>query len=343
MFRFGKDIGIDLGTASVLVYVKGKGVVLQEPSVVAMDKESGKVLKVGEDARKMLGKTPGNILALRPLKDGVISDYHMTRRMLREFVRKVSPVRLFKPNLVVCTPSGITEVEERAIIDAGIQAGARRVYLIEEPLVAAIGAGIKIAEPEGNMIVDIGGGTTDIAVIALSGVVQSDSIKVAGDKFNEAVVRYIRKKYNLLVGERTAEEAKIQVGCVYPQEEQKSMLLRGRDLVNGLPREITITSEELMEAFGPPAARILKAIHNVLEHTPPELVGDVSANGITMTGGGSLLTGFATLIREATGIETRVAEDAICCVARGTGMSLDSIGNMKDGTMNFARRRQMNR
>ena len=342
MFRFGKDIGIDLGTASVLVYVKGKGVVLREPSVVAMDKESGRVLKVGEEAQRMLGRTPGNILALRPLKDGVISDYHMTQRMLREFVRKVSSVRLFKPNLVVCTPSGITEVEERAVIDAGLQAGARRDYLVEEALAAAIGAGIKIAEPEGHMIVDIGGGTTDVAVIALSGVVQSDSIKVAGDKFNEAVIRYIRKKHSLLVGERTAEEAKIQIGRVYPTGEEKSMSLRGRDLINGLPREINITSGELMEAFAPPASRILEAIHGVLEQTPPELVGDISANGITMTGGGSLLTGFDTLIQEATGIETRVAEDAVCCVARGTGMSLDCISNMKDGTVNFARRRQMN-
>lgn len=341
MFNFSKDIGIDLGTATVLVYVRGKGVVLREPSVVAMDKDSGKLLKVGTEAQRMLGRTPGNIVAIRPLREGVISDYDMTERMLKEFIRKVSSFRLFKPRVVICVPSGITEVEERAVIDAGIQAGARRVYLIEEPLAAAIGAGVDISQPDGHMIVDIGGGTADVAVISLSGIVASASIKIAGDQFDESIIKYIRRKHNVLIGERTAEELKISIGCVYPLEEELTMEIKGRCLMTGLPRGFEVSSAEMIEAFEEPSARILEAIHSVLERTPPELVADISTNGIIMTGGGALVKGFDKLIESHTGIETRVAEDAISCVAYGTGKSLENVAEMQDGTMNLSRRKQM--
>ena len=341
-YSMGRDIGMDLGTASVLIFVKGKGVVLREPSVVALDKNTGRLLKVGDEAQKMLGRTPGNIVAIRPLREGVISDYDMTERMIREFLKKLTGFRLFKPRLIICVPSGITEVEERAVIDAGIQAGARRVYLIEEPVAAAIGAGIDIAKPDGHMVVDIGGGTTDIAVISLSGIVESTSIKVAGDLFDEAVVKYIRRKHNVLVGDRTAEELKIRIGCVYPREEELEAEVKGRDLMTGLPRVFTVTSNEMLEAFDEVSSRIVEAIHSVLERTPPELVADISTNGIIMTGGGSLVYGFDKLIEEKTGIETHVADDAISCVAYGTGKSLDWISDMQDGTMNLSRRKQMN-
>ena len=343
MCSLAKDIGIDLGTASVLVYIKGKGVVLNEPSVVAIDKNTGRLLKVGAEAQAMLGRTPGNIVAIRPLRDGVISDYDMTERMLKEFIRKVTGgFHLFPPRIMVCVPSGITEVEERAVIDAGRQAGARRVYLIEEPVAAAIGAGIDITQPDGHMVVDIGGGTSDIAVISLSGVVESASIKVAGDQFNESIVKYMRRKHNILIGERTAEQMKMEIGCVYPKEEEATIEIKGRCLMTGLPKTITVNSTEMMEAFEEPVERILEAVHNVLERTPPELVADISNNGIVMTGGGSLVDGFDKLITARTGIHTVVAEDAISCVAEGTGKSLDSLGDMQDGTVNLSRRRQMN-
>ena len=343
MCSLAKDIGIDLGTASVLVYIKGKGVVLNEPSVVAIDKNTGRLLKVGAEAQAMLGRTPGNIVAIRPLRDGVISDYDMTERMLKEFIRKVTGgFHLFPPRIMVCVPSGITEVEERAVIDAGRQAGARRVYLIEEPVAAAIGAGIDITKPDGHMVVDIGGGTSDIAVISLSGVVESASIKVAGDQFNEAIVKYMRRKHNILIGERTAEQMKMEIGCVYPKEEEATIEIKGRCLMTGLPKTITVNSTEMMEAFEEPVERILEAVHNVLERTPPELVADISNNGIVMSGGGSLVDGFDKLITARTGIHTVVAEDAISCVAEGTGKSLDSLGDMQDGTVNLSRRRQMN-
>lgn len=342
MCSLAKDIGIDLGTASVLVYVKGKGVVLNEPSVVALDKNTGKLLKVGADAQAMLGRTPGNIIAIRPLREGVISDYDMTERMLKEFIKKVTTFSLFKPRLLICVPSGITEVEERAVIDAGIQAGARKVYLIEEPVAAAIGAGIDITQPDGHMVVDIGGGTADIAVISLSGVVESCSIKVAGDQLNEAVIKYMRRKHNLLVGERTAEDMKIKIGCVFPKEEEETIEVKGRCLLTGLPKVVTVSSTEMMDAFEEPVERIMEAIHSVLERTPPELVADVSTNGIVMTGGGSLVSGFDKLVEARTGIHTMIAEDAISCVAIGTGKSLDSLGSMQDGTMNLSRRKQMN-
>ena len=342
MCSLAKDIGIDLGTASVLVYIKGKGVVLNEPSVVAIDKNTGRLLKVGAEAQAMLGRTPGNIVAIRPLREGVISDYDMTERMLREFLHKVvGGFQLFKPRVIICVPSGITEVEERAVIDAGIQAGARKVYLIEEPVAAAIGAGIDITQPDGHMVVDIGGGTADIAVISLSGVVESASIKIAGDQLNEAVVKYMRRKHNLLVGERTAEEMKKQIGCVFPKDEEETMDVKGRCLLTGLPKVVTVSSTEMMDAFEEPVERIMEAIHSVLERTPPELVADVSTNGIIMTGGGSLVYGFDKLVTARTGIHTTVADDAISCVVLGTGKSLDSLNAMQDGTMNLSRRKQM--
>ena len=335
------DIGIDLGTASVLVFVKGKGIALNEPSVVAVDKMTGKILAVGADAQSMLGRTPGNIIAVRPLREGVISDYDMTEKMIREFIKMVLGFRLFKPNVIICIPSVITEVEERAVIDAGIQAGAKKVFLIEEPVAAAIGAGIDIAKPNGNMIVDIGGGTTDVAVISLGGIVEATSIKVAGDKFDEAIIKYIRRKHNVLIGERTAEEMKINIGCVYPRPEDKTMEVKGRCLMTGLPRTFTVSSSEMIEAFEEVTVKILEAVHSVLERTAPELVGDIATNGIVMTGGGSLVSGFDKLVSARTGIHTVIAEDAISCVALGTGKSLDSLNNMQDGTMNLSRKRQM--
>ena len=340
MSLFSSDIGIDLGTATVLVYVKGKGVVLNEPSVVAVDKVSGKILAVGEEAQSMLGRTPGNIVAIRPLREGVISDYEMTERMIKEFIAKVQGIHLFKPNVVICVPSIITEVEERAVVDAGLQSGASHVYLIEEPVAAAIGAGIDITKPEGHMVVDIGGGTSD--VISLKGVVESASIKVAGDQFNEAIVKYMRRKHNILIGERTAEQMKMQIGCVFPKEEETTIEIKGRCLMTGLPKTITVTSTEMLEAFEEPVERILEAVHGVLERTPPELVADIANNGIVMTGGGSLVDGFDKLITARTGIHTVVAENAISCVAIGTGKSLEDVESMQDGTMNLSRRRQMN-
>ncbi|NLU24839.1 MAG: rod shape-determining protein MreB [Clostridiales bacterium] len=343
MCALAKDIGIDLGTASVLVYVKGRGVILNEPSVVAIDKNTGRLLKVGSDAQAMLGRTPGNIVAIRPLREGVISDYDMTERMLKEFIHKVAGgVQMMKPRVIICVPSGITEVEERAVVDAGIQAGARKVYLIEEPVAAAIGAGIDIAKPDGHMVVDIGGGTSDIAVISLSGVVESTSIKVAGDQFNESIVKYMRRKHNILIGERTAELMKMEIGCVFPKEEEQTIEIKGRCLMTGLPKTVSVSSTEMMEAFEEPVERILEAVHGVLERTPPELVADISNNGIVMTGGGSLVDGFDKLITARTGIHTVVAEDAISCVAEGTGKSLEWISSMQDGTVNLSRRKQMN-
>ena len=338
---FSSDIGIDLGTATVLVYVKGKGVVLNEPSVVAVDKVSGKILSVGAEAQKMLGRTPGNIIAIRPLREGVISDYEMTERMIKEFIRKVQGFRLFKPNVVICVPSIITEVEERAVIDAGTQAGAKRVFLIEEPVAAAIGAGIDIAKPNGNMVVDIGGGTTDVAVISLGGIVESTSIKIAGDKFDEAIVKYVRRKHNALIGERTAEQIKKTIGCVYPRTEEVTMEVKGRCLMTGLPRTFTVNSTEILDALEEVSASIVEAIHWVIERTPPELTGDISTNGIVMTGGGSLIWGFDKLIASKTGIPTHVADEAISCVAYGTGNCLENLSGMQDGTMNLSRQRQM--
>ena len=342
MCSIAKDIGIDLGTASVLVYVKGKGVVLNEPSVVAIDKNTGKLLKVGAEAQAMLGRTPGNIVAIRPLREGVISDYDMTERMLREFLHKVvGGFQLFKPRVIICVPSGITEVEERAVVDAGIQAGARRVYLIEEPVAAAIGAGIDISKPDGHMVVDIGGGTSDIAVISLKGVVESASIKVAGDQFNEAIVKYMRRKHNILIGKRTAEELKIGIACLVPRAEVGIQEVKGRCLTTGLPKSVKISSVELVEAIAEPARDILETIHMVLERTPPELVADVAQNGIIMAGGGSLIYGFDQLVEKDTGIRTTVVDDALSCAAFGSGKMLMNLNDMQDGMVNLARKRQM--
>ena len=325
----GTDIGIDLGTASVLVYVKGKGVVLKEPSVVAFDRNTNKINAIGEEARLMLGRTPGNIVAVRPLRQGVISDYTVTEKMLSYFISRTVGKSLFgrKPRISVCVPSGATEVEKKAVEDATYQAGAREVSIIEEPVAAAIGAGIDIAKPCGNMIVDIGGGTADIAVISLGGVVVSNSIKVAGDDFDEAIVRFMRKKHNLLIGERTAEEIKINVGTVYKRPENLTMDVRGRNLVTGLPKTVTVTSEETEEALREPAYQIVDAVHNVLERTPPELAADISDRGIVLTGGGSLIQGLEELIEEKTGINTMTAEDPLTAVAIGTGKYIEYLAD----------------
>ena len=325
----GTDIGIDLGTASVLVYVKGKGVVLKEPSVVAFDRNTNKIKAIGEEARLMLGRTPGNIVAVRPLRQGGISDYTVTEKMLSYFISRTVGKSLFgrKPRISVCVPSGATEVEKKAVEDATYQAGAREVSIIEEPVAAAIGAGIDIAKPCGNMIVDIGGGTADIAVISLGGVVVSNSIKVAGDDFDEAIVRFMRKKHNLLIGERTAEEIKINVGTVYKRPENLTMDVRGRNLVTGLPKTVTVTSEETEEALREPAYQIVDAVHNVLERTPPELAADISDRGIVLTGGGSLIQGLEELIEEKTGINTMTAEDPLTAVAIGTGKYIEYLAD----------------
>ena len=325
----GTDIGIDLGTASVLVYVKGKGVVLKEPSVVAFDRNTNKIKAIGEEARLMIGRTPGNIVAVRPLRQGVISDYTVTEKMLSYFISRTVGKSLFgrKPRISVCVPSGATEVEKKAVEDATYQAGAREVSIIEEPVAAAIGAGIDIAKPCGNMIVDIGGGTADIAVISLGGVVVSNSIKVAGDDFDEAIVRFMRKKHNLLIGERTAEEIKINVGTVYKRPENLTMDVRGRNLVTGLPKTVTVTSEETEEALREPAYQIVDAVHNVLERTPPELAADISDRGIVLTGGGSLIQGLEELIEEKTGINTMTAEDPLTAVAIGTGKYIEYLAD----------------
>ena len=343
MSFLSKDVGVDLGTANTLVYMKGKGIIMREPSVVAVDTKTDEVRCVGAEAKAVIGRTPGSIVAVRPLKDGVIADFDITANMLENFLKKACGNSMFsRPRVVICIPSGVTEVERRAVREATLKAGARQVSVIEEPMAAAIGAGLPISEPTGSMIVDIGGGTADIAVISLSGVVESASIKIAGDQFNEAVVKYMRRKHNLLVGERTAEQMKMQIGCVFPKEEETTIEIKGRCLMTGLPKTITVTSTEMLEAFEEPVERILEAVHGVLERTPPELVADISNNGIVMTGGGSLVDGFDKLIEARTGIHTVVAEGAISCVAEGTGRSLDSLNSMTDGTVNLSRRKQMN-
>ena len=314
------DIGIDLGTASILVYVKGKGVVLKEPSVVAFDRDTNRIKAIGEEARLMLGRTPGNIVAVRPLRQGVISDYTVTEKMLKYFIQKaVGKQRFRKPLISICVPSQVTEVERKAVEDAAFQAGARDLKIIEEPIAAAIGAGIDIARPCGNMIVDIGGGTSDIAVISLGGTVVSASIKIAGDDFDDAIVRYMRKKHNLLIGERTAEDIKIRIGSAYPRPESVTVDVRGRNLVTGLPKTITVTSEETEEALKDTTSQIVEAVHSVLEKTPPELAADIADRGIVLTGGGSLLYGLEELIESKTGITTMTAEDPMTAVAIGTG------------------------
>ena len=324
------DNVIDLLTASIMEYIKGKGIVLKEPSVVSFDRDTNEIKEIGEEARKMIGRTPGNIVAIRPLRQGVISDYDITEKMLKYFIKKAMGKKtLRKPRISVCIPSGATEVEKKAVEDATYQAGAREVSIIEEPVAAAIGAGIDISKACGNMIVDIGGGTSDVAVISLGGTVVSTSVKIAGDDFDEAIVRYMRKKHNLLIGERTAEEIKIAIGSAYPRPEMTTMDVRGRNLVTGLPKTMTVTADEMMDALKEPAMHIVEAVHNVLERTPPELAADVYERGIVMTGGGSLLRGLDELIEEKTGINTMVAEDAMTVVATGTGKFIEFIHDKK--------------
>ncbi len=325
------DIGIDLGTSSVLVYIKGRGVVLKEPSVVALNKDTNKVVAYGEDARLMLGRTPENIVAVRPLRQGVISDYTLTEQMLKYFISKAVGRRtLRKPRVSVCIPSGATEVEKKAVEDATYHAGAREVTIIEEPVAAAVGAGIDISKAQGNMIIDIGGGTSDIAVIALDGPVVSESIKTAGDDFDEAILRYMRKKHNLLIGERTAEDIKVTIGCVSKRPENITMEVRGRNLVTALPKTVVVSADEIMDALMEPAMMIVNAVHNVLERTPPELAADIYERGIVMTGGGSLLYGLDKLLNEKTGINCVLAEDPLTAVAIGTGKFIDIINEEED-------------
>lgn len=325
------DIGVDLGTANVLVYIKGKGIVLREPSVVAIDRDTNQVLEIGEEARRMLGRTPGNIVAIRPLREGVIADYDTTESMLRHFIEKVAGRSfLFKPRIMVCIPSGVTTVEKRAVLEAAVQAGARKTYLIEEPLAAALGAGLEISEPYGSMVVDIGGGTTDVAVISLGGIVVSESLRIGGDKFDEAIVRYVKKEYNVMIGERTAEEIKINVGTAIRDARQGSLEVRGRDLLTGLPKTIKLVVNETCEALDEPVSRIIQCVKKVLEDTPPELSSDIMDRGIVMTGGGALLFGLDTLIQKETGIPTYLAEDPLSCVALGTGKALESIDKLED-------------
>ncbi|WP_123932003.1 rod shape-determining protein [Thermodesulfitimonas autotrophica] len=324
---FSRDLGIDLGTANSLVYVKGRGVVLREPSVVAIQKDTGQILAVGEEAKQMIGRTPGNIVAIRPLKDGVIADFDTTQAMIRYFINKALRGRRFflRPRVVIGVPSGVTTVEERAVREAALQAGAREVYLIEEPLAAAIGAGLPVHEPTGNMIVDIGGGTTEVAVISLGGIVTSRSIRVAGDEMDEAIIQYVKKQYSLMIGERTAEEIKIKIGSAYKPEGLGSEDVRGRDLVTGLPKTVRVSAEQIYEALSEPVAAILEAIKATLERTPPELAADIMDRGIIMAGGGALLKGLDRLVSEQTGMPVSLADDPLLAVVRGTGYVLDNI------------------
>ena len=319
------DIAIDLGTATTLVYVKGRGIVLCEPSVVAVQRGSSKPLAVGEEAKRMIGRTPGNISAIRPMKDGVIADFEVTEEMLRYFIKKVQPRKVNKPQVVVAIPSGITEVEKRAVRDSALRAGAREVFLVEEPKAAAIGVGLPIHEPGGNMIIDIGGGTTEMAVISLDGVVVSKSIRIAGDEMDQSVIEHLRKAYNLLIGERTAEEIKIRIGSAYPLEEEMTMEVRGRDLVAGMPKTVTITSEEVREALSEPIRLIVESARATLEKTPPELSADLIDRGVVLAGGGSLLRGLDKLLAEETGLPVHVAENPVTAVALGVGKGLENI------------------
>ena len=326
---FSRDMGIDLGTANSLVHVKGKGIVLMEPSVVAIQRDTKAVLAVGNEAKQMIGRTPGNIIAIRPMKDGVIADFDVTQTMLRHFILKAHRRTLFKPRVLVAVPSGVTEVERRAVIDATLQAGAREAYLIEEPMAAAIGAGLPVHEPTGNMIVDIGGGTTEVAVISLGGIVTSKSIRIAGDEMDEAVVNYVKRTYNLLIGERTAEEIKIQIGSAYPLNDGETMDIRGRDLVTGLPKTLTVTAEEIRKALSEPVAAIIDAIKVTLEKTPPELAADIMDRGIVMTGCGSLLRGVDRLVADQTGMPVNIADEPLLGVVRGTGKALEELGTLR--------------
>lgn len=327
---FSNDLGIDLGTALVLVYVKGQGIVLTEPSVVAMDKETKNILSIGTEAKKMLGKTPANIVAVRPLRDGVIADFEATQKMIKYFIYKANKARrLLHPRIVIGVPSGITDVERRSVREAAEQAGAREVYIIEEPMAAAIGAGIPIQEPEGNMIVDIGGGTTDVAVISLGGMVVTKAIDVAGDKMDEAIIQYFRRKYNLLIGDNTAEIVKIQIGSVFPMQEELSKEVKGRDQVSGLPKTITVTSEEIRSALSEPIKSIIEVVKDTLEETPAELAADLVDRGFVLAGGGALLRGLPELLHQETELPINIADDPLACVVKGTGIYLEELDNIK--------------
>ena len=339
MSFLSKDLGIDLGTANVVIYAEGKGIVLREPAVVAVDKNTGRVLKVGAAARNMLGRTPGNVAALRPMRDGVVSDYEMTQKMLTEFFHRISRFSFVKPRVIISVPSGVTSIEERAVVQIAQEAGARRVYLIQEPLAAALGANLSFSGPDGHMVVDIGGGTTDIGVLTMNGLANSASIKVAGDAFDEAIIRYLRKKFGLLVGQTTAEEAKVTVGSVYERSETVVTKIKGRDFKTGLAREVVISSSDMVEALCRPARQITDEVLSVLEQTTPELVADIARNGIVLTGGGSQIWGMDKLLSERTGMNCTVADDADSCVAYGCGKSLSWINRMMEGPINFARRK----
>ncbi len=341
MLFFERDIAIDLGTMTTLMYVRGRGIRLRESSLVAMDSSNGRLLRIGEEAKKMLGRTPANIVPISPIVNGVISDYDMTARMLKEFIGRITSFSLFKPRVLICVPGSITGVEERALIDAAIEAGARKVYLKEASLATAVGAGIDITKADGHLVVDIGSGTTEVAVVSLGGVVEQESIKTAGAAFDEAIVRFIRKKHNLLIGLRTAEELKLSIGCVYPRPEVTYEEVKGRCLVTGLPRSVTISSADMVEALEEPMAQLMEAIHLVLERTPPELVGDVSENGIVLSGGGSQIWGLDKLVTEQTGIDAVLVDDALSCTAYGAGRMLQNLNDMQEGMINLARRRQM--
>ena len=338
---FTQDLGIDLGTSNVLIYVDGKGVVIRDPSVVAVDKNSGKILQVGAAARNMLGRTPGNVVAMRPLKDGVVCDHELTVKMLQTMFRSITKSSVFspKPRVVISVPSGITEVEERTVINAAAEAGARRVYLIEEPLAAALGAGLDLNSPTGHMVVDIGAGTTDIAVLSMNGVATSSSLKVAGDAFDEAIARYVRRKHGVIIGQTTAEDVKIQIGCVYPRVDDPTMVVKGRDSKNGIPRELMLSSSEICEVLNRMGRQIADEVISVLEDTSPELVGDIAHTGIVLTGGGSLIYGMDMLITERTGVRCTLADDAASCVVYGCGKSLAWINTMTEGPINVAKKR----
>ena len=328
---FSKDIGIDLGTANTLIFMKGKGIIMREPSVVAVDTRNDTVRYVGQDAKEVIGRTPGSIVAVRPLKDGVIADFDITASMLQIFIRKVcNNSVLARPRIIICIPSGVTEVERRAVREAAFKAGAKHVSIIEEPMAAAIGAGLPIAEATGSMVVDIGGGTSEVAVISLGGIVASRSVRVGGDELDNSIIQYIKRKYNLLIGERTAEDIKINIGSAFPLEEEATMDIKGRDLMDGLPKNIQITSEEIREALADPLSMVLDAIRTTLEKTPPELSADIIDHGITLTGGGALLRGLDQLIEKETGMPVHIAESPLDCVAMGTGRVLDDIDRLRD-------------
>ena len=327
--KLSRDIGIDLGTANILVYEEGKGIVLREPSVVAVDKNTGKVLQVGAAARNMLGRTPGNIVAVRPLRDGVISDYEMTEKMLDQFLKKISKFSLIKPRVIVCVPSGVTEVEERAVIQATMEAGARRVYLIEEPYAAALGAKLDITGPDGHMVVDIGGGTTEVGLISLGGMVYAGSVRVGGDKFDQAIINYIRRNFGMLIGEPTAEMIKKKIGSAFPGSEVMEIEVKGRNIAEGVPRTFTVHSNEILEALSEPLNQIVVAVKNALEKTPPELGADIAEHGLMLTGGGALLRDLDQLLKEETGLPVHVAEEPLNCVVKGCGIALENMDKLR--------------